>query len=93
MKVTTENVPPLLPGSFYRKLGMVCDYPEQKITWKELGGRVSDMLILPSDHIACRIDECDDAKWIDPRKTTNPRYFGTEQYGKTYTLDHLGQHT
>ena len=67
MKVTKEDIPPLLPGGFYRKMGMIADYPNQTLTWAALGNRQSRMIQLPSDHIACRIDECPNAKWTDPR--------------------------
>ena len=29
MKVTKEDIPPLLPGGFYRKMGMIADYPKR----------------------------------------------------------------
>ena len=58
MKVTKEDIPPLLPGGFYREMGMIADYPKQTLTWAALGHRQSQMIQLPSDHIARRIDEC-----------------------------------
>ena len=68
MRVTDQNVPPLLPSGFLRHFGGVLSYPDNQITWTRLGGRVSALTELPSDHIACRIDECEGEKWMDPRQ-------------------------
>ena len=68
MKVTDEDIPPPISGHFLRQLKANIDYETESLTWKELGpDRVSQLSVLPSDHITCRVDESRDGKWMDPR--------------------------
>ena len=85
MRVTDQNVPPLIPGGFLRHFGSKIDYPESTLTWTRLNGRVSALTVLPSDHITCRIDECDHEKWMDPRQKAQTIFLETEvTKGKKY---------
>ena len=88
MRVTDQNVPPLIPGGFLRHFGSKIDYPESTLTWTRLNGRVSALTVLPSDHITCRIDECDGEKWMDPRLKAQTIFLETElNKGKTYQVE------
>ena len=88
MKVTDQDIPPLIAGEFLKKLKANIDYEEDKVTWKKLGpGRVSELTVLPSHHITCRVDQSSDGNWMDPRLATTFHRLNDKQYAESYSSD------
>ena len=67
MKVTEANIPPLIYGGCCKAMGAVIDYDDHIATWKRLQGRKSDLTLLPSVYLTCRVDRCERGTWVDPR--------------------------
>ena len=87
MKVTDQDIPPLIAGEFLKKLKANIDYEEDTVTWKKLGPeRVSELTVLPSHHITCRIDQSSDGNWMDPRQAaTVHRLNDKREYAETFS--------
>eukprot|EP00973_Karenia_brevis_P025411 3506357-Karenia_brevis.AAC.1 len=56
----------LLPRSFCERLGMVLDTDKGLITWKCLGGKQSEVLELPCEHLALDILEVPPGRLEEP---------------------------
>ena len=74
VSVIESSLPFLLPISFCRKLGMVLDTNENTATWTKIGGKVSEVLELPSEHIAIDVLEFPPGGWVNPHENPTVLY-------------------
>ena len=53
MRVTDSDIPPLIPGGFLKATEAIIDYKKGQVTWQRIDdGVVSELIELPSDHVA-----------------------------------------
>ena len=69
LNVIDTNLPLLLPMTFCKKLGMVLDTTNDTATWKHIGNKVSEVVTLPSDHIAIDLLEYPPGGWQNPHQS------------------------
>ena len=77
INVIDNPLPFLLPMSFCKKLGMVLDTVENTATWKHIG-KVSEVIELPSEHIAIDILEFPPGGWTNPHEQQTALLFNRD---------------
>ena len=87
LHVIDTNLPLLLPISFWRNLGMILDTNDNTATWKKLGNRVSEVVTLPSEHIAIDILEFPPGGWQNPHQVADNGLFQREPDRKITRAD------
>ena len=66
LNVIKDRLPLLIPAGFCKGLGLVLDCEAETATWKNLGGRVSKVHNLPSEHMAINLLEFPPTGWTNP---------------------------
>ncbi|MEC8482419.1 MAG: C2HC-type zinc finger protein, partial [Pseudomonadota bacterium] len=66
LNVVECSMPLLIPSGFCRALGMILDTTDDTATWTKLGGKVSKVHILPSEHMAINLLEFPTGGWVNP---------------------------
>ena len=73
VNVVKNSLPFLLPMPFCKKLGMILNTTDNTATWTKIG-KVSEIVELPSEHIAVDILEFPPGGWKNPHQCHNTLY-------------------